>query len=488
MSKNNDQSDSREEALTKFFKKTGITQVLVSKKVGVSPSAIHKVMEGGGQHKANEGKFKAVLEILLQGIEECYYEKNLAGSNTTNTKKNDYKSKLDAIETNYSLRVRKKVASMGSSEVGQLRNIFASAFKSKSKPKRIFAPNSHLPINASNYVARSNDGKIEDNIIHKSAAGSTVVAAIQGGSSSFLNRVFDIADKNKNCWAKIIRMELCVQGEGPYTEYDLFRYLMKEIGLPTDVIDNPDYDADDLRSQFDLWAIKKLGKFETVVLIVDGLDHVFEKVSTPEHAISVFAWLAALRSSASSPDGPFKNFLLYSALTGKTWSSARYSLWVLHSHKIYLEKFNEPEITKLFRCFEISISGEQTARLYSEFSGQPFLTHAFAWSMYESKTSFNEAWALIDRREFGSPYEEHWVRIVREITSLVGKRPHDLKLIMRLLLQVSDGISRSELSEEFRECYRNYSKALKVFGLIDGTIQDPRVCKFYQRKVKQKCH
>jgi len=334
------------------------------------------------------------------------------------------------------------------------------------------APGGPMSSKAINYIERCDDAKIDEILNKGTAAASVVVAPVNGGASSFLNRVFRRASTLNECWVKIVHMDAhFVDGE-TYNKRDFFSFLFKKIGLPTSVIKDENLDADDLCDAFELWAISEWKAFMKVILIVDGLDQMFATAQTHSDAMALVGWMTHLRSAIAQGDEPFNNLVLFTAFTGKTWSAAHGSKFVHQALPLKLEKLNIKQIGTMFEVLAIDASYDDLNEVMELFHGHPLLTHLYAWSLREQKDP-NESKKGALNIEGG--YQAHWNRMKQELLFLLGTEAN----VARTLNTLADTSCLDSWCKSIAELDDNYQQGLRVIGLLDGEIGDPKICQFY---------
>ena len=457
--------DAKRQDLPRILKQLGLTQKDIAVELDVSPGAISKYLAiGSGHARLRPERVQKLVSFLKERLAG---RKSLGSSQDEHIPGADRPRSTDPIlspEAMRSLEAELDGLLAGEEEVvgPELGPVFA-------------APGGAMPVSAANYVDRLPDMEIEDILTAGRSPASIVVAPVNGGSSSFLNRVYRQARLNPENWVKIVHMDAAfVHGE-TISHVDLFKYLFRKIGVPGNAF--ADNDVEDMKDAFDRWVQDEWKGCARAVLIIDGLDQVFK--DAPIHsALTLVNWLGALRNEAALGEPPYNKLILFTAFTGRTWSAAHASPYATQAGELRLKKFTRQEAVLLFEQLEItSLSAEEIDSVYELFNGHPFLTQLFAWSIRDG-VDYDEA-----RRKaltLQDSYETHWERMKAEIQFLIPA-DHTTYEVLAAVMRFVDGTYDQHPKEEVRRLWNTYSRDLRVFGLVDAdATSKPKICEFYK--------
>ena len=343
-------------------------------------------------------------------------------------------------------------------------------------------PGGALGVHAINYVRRKVDERIEEILQTGRSPSSVVVGPIHGGTSSFLERVYQRARDTRDCWARIVHFEAAfAQGE-TFTQLDLFRFLFREMGITGDVLTNSQLDVHDMKEAFDAWAEAEWRGANRVVLVIDGLDEIFKNAGAVADPLALTNWLQVLRNRASGSTPPYNKLALFVALTGKTWSAAHGSPYATNAGQVELDKFTPQQVASAFAQLDVSIDEQGITDVYHLFHGHPYLTQLFAWSMRDGSSREDATEMALS---FRSRYEAHWERMKDEIKFLIGQN-YSLKRVLGCVAKVTQLTPEPEPLDEMEdEMWRSYRQALRVFGLVDGPFKSPTLCRFYEAAIER---
>ncbi len=75
-------------------------------------------------------------------------------------------------------------------------------------------------------------------------------------------------------------------------------------------------------------------------------------------------------------------------------------------------------------------------------------------------------------------YETHWERMKSEVQFLIGKN-YELSEVLAVVFEVSNRQSYDPLNYNQSQIWQGYRRDLRVFVLLDGTVNTPNICEFY---------
>ena len=338
-------------------------------------------------------------------------------------------------------------------------------------------PGGPLPINALNYVKRAADNELDELLSVGRSPASIIVAPINGGSSSFLNRVYQRAQTIRDNWVCIVHLDEAFSDEEKFTRLDLFRYLFRKLGLPDDKLV---HDVESMRDAFEAWARHAWSEASRVVLIIDGLDQVFKNPGSIADPLALINWLSGLRSEAASGKPPYNKLAIFTALVGKTWSAAHASPYATQASELRLRKFSVDEVREVFAQLGLGPNLYSAEEAHFLFHGHPYLTQLFAWSIREGSTVSNAVRAALSLE---GHYGAHWDRMKSEIRFLIGTN-YELTPILRAVSLAVKRSTDQPLDKNARRIWDSYGRDLRVFGLVDGSAQAPTVCEFYRNAIE----
>ena len=348
-------------------------------------------------------------------------------------------------------------------------------------PQVLATPGGPMPVNASNYVDRAADHQIAGILSEGHAPANMVVAPINGGASSFLNRVYRAAQTKSDCWVGMVQMDAAFFESEKFSQFELFQHFFRKIGVP--VSDAGDDDEDALKSAFDSWARVVWKNVSRAVLIIDGLDEVFKGARPSTKPLALFNWLNALRLEAALGVVPYTKLAVFLALTGRTWNAAHSSPYATQAASLYLGKFSRNEVEQLFAKLNISTDAaapDGTAVIdlaFDLFHGHPYLTQLFAHSIRNLSGPDD---AKDEALNLEGSYAPHWERMKQELLDLLD----NIKLEDLFCTVIYVTKPDKKLDEQQRKIWRSYHRALRVLGLLDGTSSQPELCKFYRTAIE----
>ncbi len=467
-------SYSKRPNLPRIFRQLGLTQKSVAKAMGISPAAISRYLtEGEGRIDLRAEHVHALIEVLQTRLAHCRTIKSLAPAELAARKSQWDESAIKAarfLPKDFATKMKPEIDDLltddGAAKTGVVGLTFAT-------------PGGALPVSAANYVSRAADDEIDEILSAGRSPASIIVAPINGGTSSFLNRVHQRAREVPDCWVRIVYLDNAFQDGVTFTQLDLFRHVFRVIGLGDEVLANNHLDVEGLKRAFDAWAQDAWRNASRIVLMIDGLDLIFKIAGSVADPLALINWLTALRHEAALGQPPYNKLTLFTAFTGKTWSAAHGSPYATQAGELRLKKFGKDEVAQTFGQFGIDSASYDLDEVCALFHGHPYLTQLFAWALRGglSAEEARQAALTLDGR-----YETHWERMKSEIGFLIG-RNFDLNKLLTVVLQTID--SPQQQNENANRIWRSYTRDLRVFGLVDGTADAPTICKFYRTAIER---
>jgi len=467
------------------MKQMGLRQNVVAEAVRVTPAAVSKfLLIGPNALNFDDEKVEKLFAALSERLSIFAAIKD---RREEYAKKTSGKQELKAFDAELEGEFGKKdVAKTDELSRDDLNSIKASLARIKREASSednevLVAPGGPMPFNASNYIDRVDDGVIDRILTTGEAAASIVVAPVNGGTSTFLTRVYHQASQMDGCWVKIVHMEPGFPDGETYDQYDFFKYLFRQIGVPKEILKDETLDAEDLRDEFVKWAETEWTGKGKVVLIVDGLDQVFKNARSITDALALVNWMMALRNAMAYGEEPFDRLVLFTALTGKTWSAAHASPFASQAKELKLEKLDKRQVAQVMKAHGKTLLDDELDAIMGLFHGHPYLVHLFAWAMHEG-SGFDEARRLA--LELEGRYQTHWDRLKKEIAFLIGDED-ELDGFFRAVKEIGQVGTLSGLSEQAAKAHRAYGSSLHVFGLLDGSKSEPTICEFYLNAIEK---
>jgi transcriptional regulator with XRE-family HTH domain len=467
-------SDSKRRNLPRIFRQLGIKQFEVAKAVGISPASISRFTAiGADRINLRPEKLQKLVNVLKEQLAKCRTLKNLSFAELEEKRKTD----RNAVEAAGAM-TRDSIKEL---EIDIAELLMGDSDSDNASSPMLVTPGGALAVQAKNYVPRKADREIEEILRDVRSPSSVVLGPIHGGTSSFLERVYQRARDTRGCWACIVHFEAAfVKGE-TFTQLDLFRFLFGEMGVPDDLLAGDSLDVHDMKDAFDAWAETAWRDAARVVIVVDGLDEIFKNAGALVDPLAVANWFQSLRNRAASGTAPYNKLALFVALTGATWSAAHGSPYATNAGALDLIKFSQQEVVEVFKQLQVDIDGDGIARVYELFRGHPYLTQLFAWSMRDGSSS--EA-AVEMSLNLAGRYEAHWERMKSEIEFLIGKN-YSVRKVLGVVAKIVTQQRNEPLGEIEEEIWRSYRRGLRMFGLIDGPFAAPSICEFYRTAIER---
>ena len=158
-----------------------MTQKDIAEALGLSPGAISKYLAiGSGHARLRPERLQHLVQVLKQRLAECQSVVLING---------EPNSKLPALAIETVRALQAEIDELLTDELETANPTIGLAFA---------APGGAMPVNAANYVRRAADDEIDEILTAGRAPASIVIAPINGGSSSYLNRVYDRARSDSN--------------------------------------------------------------------------------------------------------------------------------------------------------------------------------------------------------------------------------------------------------------------------------------------------
>jgi len=215
---------------------------------------------------------------------------------------------------------------------------------------------------------------------------------------------------------------------------------------------------------------------QRLLMVVDGLDFIFEKVPSFEWADGFVRWLGELRNRMNEmPYDRIKLFVNFGLMSYNSMFSKP-----LHTQALVIrsQPFSNEEISTLLRLYRLTENPSDTAtRLLHLFNGQPYLTHFAIERMAETGDGIE----LFTEIPFGSvrEFQAYWKRLKTALSLAVRKRKRDLDI---LLAGFSDQNETDQKQAPLLIKYRQYLEFLGIakMSMNQGEIVSQPSCEFYK--------
>jgi len=489
-------------ALRAMIKPLGLTQADLADAIGLSPAALSKFFAEGGKRQdlsaesfaklldafdahilrlrelpRDEAGIKAIVAREIAALEEKGDAGREAESRRIEMK---YARFLNALTNLNPARLdafgRQVAAIRAGAPPSDPANDDAPTEAPALRPRTV-TPRGPLPVGAVNYLPRDADARIAAILDEHSDPACIVVGPIQGGTSSFLNRVYAEANARPKFLARLADLESEFAGETRLTQVDLFRAMLRRFGVPNETLAG---DVHDMKVAFGNWAKAEWAAYERVVLIVDGVDFVFKNAGSVLDAMALINWMAALRNEMARGEAPLNRLILFTAFTGQTWSAAHASTFGTQASELRLGKFTREELNKLADDLGVKLNEQEPRDLYARYHGHPYLSHLALWAHRALAGQDTRATPQAASRD----EEAHWLRMMDEITFLVGQS-FAVADVLRTVLAKIEGAEFKIVPEIMARIWNNYARSLREFGLIDGDLKTPGLCGFYRTAIGQ---
>jgi transcriptional regulator with XRE-family HTH domain len=477
-------SDDRRLRLQVILKQLGMRQLEVAEAVGVSATAISRFLSNGPDRiNLTPDNHLRLVEGLKKRLAECRTIKTMKPDELVARRKRGVTDKeRDRSKALVAAALALTSDSIKACEIVISELLVGDPLPGSTASQPILAtPGGALGGKAANYVRRPADKEMEEILKDGRSPSSVVIGPIQGGTSSFLQRVYQHASEMRDCWARIVHFEAAfAQGE-KFTQLDLFRFLFREIGVTSEALNNDSLDVHEMKDAFDGWAKTAWGESARIVMVIDGLDEIFRNAGAQTDPLALTNWFQALRNRTGGGQAPYNKLALFVALTGATWSAAHASPYATQAGALELNKFTPQELADAFKQLDVDIDEQGIGDIYSLFHGHPYLSQVFAWSMRSGSSQQAATQAALN---VTSRYEYHWERMKSEIKSLVGDN-FTLGSVLATVAKVVAQPGPQPLSEIDDVIWRSYRRGLHTFGLVDGSYDAPTVCQFYWAAIKK---
>src|SRR6202171_1586945 len=193
--------DGKRRNLRQIFRQLGLTQLSVADALEISPAAVSRYLaEGEGRIDLRPEHLQSLIEVLRTRLTHCRTIKSLTPSEL----------KARAAEWDHSAIKAARSLSVATPKELQadIDELLAYGEVNNETAIPTFAtPGGPLPVGAANYVPRTADKEIEDLLTVGRSPASIVVGPINGGTSSFLNRVHDRARQLPDCWVRMVHLD-----------------------------------------------------------------------------------------------------------------------------------------------------------------------------------------------------------------------------------------------------------------------------------------
>lgn len=477
-------SDDKRLRLQVILKQLGMRQLEVAEAVGVSPTAISRFLSTGAEriNLAPQNHLRLV-ETLKKRLVECRAVKAMRAEEIAARRQQgatDQERDRSKALVAAALALTSDSIKACESAISDL--LVENPLPGSTASQPILAtPGGAVGVKAVNYVRRPADKEMEEILKDGRSPASVVIGPIQGGTSSFLQRVYQHASEMRDCWARIVHFESAfAQGE-KFTQLDLFRFLFREIGVTSEALNNDNLDVHEMKDAFDDWAETAWRESARIVMVIDGLDEIFRNAGAQTDPLALTNWFQALRNRTGSGQTPYNKLALFVALTGATWSAAHASPYASQAGALELNKFTPQELADAFKRLDVEIDEQGIEDVYSLFHGHPYLSQVFAWSM---RGGFSQQAATQAALNVASRYEYHWERMKSEIKTLVGDN-HTVTRVLAVVAKVAAQPRPEPLGDIDGTIWLNYRRGLHTFGLVDGTYNAPTICQFYWAAIKK---
>lgn len=465
-------SDEKRQRLAIVLKQLGMRQQDLAQAMGVSPAAISRFLTiGPDRIDLRPENLKRFIETLEDRLAECRAIK-VSKSDEVEARKNRGSTEREKERSRALVHAALALSLETIKTIeADIAGLLTGSPDSAAASGPVFAtPGGALGVRVTNYVQRQADKEIDGILKDGSAPASVVIGPVQGGTSSFLQRVYQRADAMRGCWAGIVHFEAAFARGEPFTQLDLFKYLFQEIGVPREDFSGDSVDVHGMKEAFDKWAAAAWRDAARVVVVIDGLDEIIRNAAAITDPLALINWFQALRNRANDRAAPYDRLALFVALTGTTWSAAHASPYATQAGPLDLRKFTQQEVADAFKQLNVDIDEKGTDEVYRLFHGHPYLTELFAWSMRGGASLQSTKEAALN---LASRYESHWERLKSEIKFLTGPN----FTTERVLSAVVKAVKRGQLDETDDIIMRNYRRGLQVFGLLDEPPS--QICEFY---------
>lgn len=226
------------------------------------------------------------------------------------------------------------------------------------------------------------------------------------------------------------------------------------------------------REELEAILRRHLEKFSAsrVLLIVDGLDFIFEHISDKSWADGIVSWLSEIRNRMNH--SPYNRIQMLTAMSLMSYASL-YSKPLLTQNKVIrMRPFSETEISKLLEVYDYQEKKEECAsRLLAMFNGQPHLTHYAIERIVESGDGLEQfaGTPYLSLRDF----QLYWSRIKDALSLSIKKGKTKLTSLLEGIVRHNDS------KRESTSLYYRYYEYLILLGIIDldGNIS----CDYYAK-------
>src|SRR5882724_6107800 len=192
-------SDSKRLNLTRILKQLGLRQNEVAKALAISPTAISRFLSTGSDRiNLRPEKLLDLVGVLKDRLADCRSMKSLSTEALAVRRKSGDGSAIDAA------------LALSTVAVKGLEFEIAELLGGDSQPSNItngpllVMPGGPLAVRAANYVSRRADGEIEAILTEGRSPSSIITGPVNGGTSSFLNRIYHRAQGIRGCWTCIV--------------------------------------------------------------------------------------------------------------------------------------------------------------------------------------------------------------------------------------------------------------------------------------------
>lgn len=460
--------------LVQLLKDIGMTRAMLAAELDVSPSVITRVLQRDYDGKSlGADKENNIATAMLDHIDVLASFRS--GHHPEALNHLEEKARARAIKANKALTLDRLDRIRGEIETVFSSNAQIDPISDELHPSK---PIGSLPVKAANYVERSADEKAREILGNGRAPASIVLAPVNGGTSSFLDRVFAQAQATDGALAYHIDLRYEFEDLPLITPLEIFRKTFRAMGIDDSELTG---DEQSLKAAFEKWALCTWRNVHRIVIVIDGLDHLFLNAGNETDPLALTNWLQHIRNEIGRQKAPFMNLLFFVAFTGRAWSAAHWSQFGTQSEELKLEKFDRSEIEILLDQLDLDLTSGQIDELEGQFFGHPYLTHLVAWEIANDGVDFRTAITGLGMND--GHCSAHWERLLNDIEGMIGKNFEQIETLAAVLKRCKVSIDFEISPKKVEDVWDNYGRELLFFGLVDGTVREPTICEFYKNQM-----
>jgi hypothetical protein len=352
-----------------------------------------------------------------------------------------------------------------------------SILRSLSQEKSLVraAPGGIMRIDASNYIRRTADRELEQEI-ENGTPGIMVAGGVQIGKSSLFLRISHKYEEKGRRVIKIFLQNHLLSN--PEIDKDQFtRIIIEELGVKFAVSERESSSQllENLPEKFHALA-RSEWKDNAPVIIIDGANMLYENSKFSKFSGIVSKICLQIREISISNQ---LNISLVINYISESEDPNSHSTIRSQFHHIRLEKFSDQELDALLSdIYPGKNEGEKKNirnRLHEEFHGHPCLCQ---FAVHRLHLGESIETALASAQELRSPYLEHWKR-VHELTKLILRRHKRSENFIQQILK-----NQSENQTENQTTIPGIPAAiaddLLTMSVLGGSRKELRMCKFYR--------